>query len=206
MKKRKLLSKTETNRKHVEFAKNLFISWDDNGTGELNSSEIIKPLIAMGLSSDSKFAHKLLQALDTSNKKNKTDLKLTMLDFIKIFKSDKFSEQIKDIIQNEIQGENLAKIHFSHAKAMMNPTPEPYASVVGGRNISVSMKAGEKGIIEIPINSHMQGAINVYKRHITNDGHMQSRKTFKVDEKSERIIEENVELKSEEEISKPKMC
>ena len=56
MRKRKLLSKTETNRKHVEFAKNLFLSWDEDGAGELESNEIIKPLIAMGLSSDSKFA------------------------------------------------------------------------------------------------------------------------------------------------------
>ena len=56
MKKRKLISKTETNRKHVEFAKNLFISWDEDCCGELESHEIIKPLIAMGLSSDSRFA------------------------------------------------------------------------------------------------------------------------------------------------------
>ena len=48
------------NRKHVEFAKNLFISWDDDGSGVLESEEIIKPLVGLGLSSDSKFAIKIL--------------------------------------------------------------------------------------------------------------------------------------------------
>ena len=167
MKKRKLLSKTETNRKHVEFAKNLFISWDEDSKGELKSSDIIKPLIAMGLSSDSKFVNKLLQALDTSNKKNRSDLKLSMLDFIKIFKSDKFSEQISRIIQNEIQGDDLAKISFANAKSMMSPTPEPFASIKGTKNISISMKTDDKGIIEIPINSHMQGSLSIYKRQKT---------------------------------------
>ena len=167
MKKRKLLSKTETNRKHVEFAKNLFLSWDEDHKGELKSSDIIKPLIAMGLSSDSKFVTKLLQALDTSSKKIRTDLKLSMLDFIKIFKSDKFSEQISSIIQKELQGEEVSKISFSNAKSMMSPTPEPYATVKGGKNISIAMRTSEKGIIEIPINSHMQGSISIYKRHQT---------------------------------------
>ena len=49
-----------SNRKHVEFAKNLFISWDDDGSGVLEAEEIIKPLIGLGLSSDSKFAIKIL--------------------------------------------------------------------------------------------------------------------------------------------------
>jgi Ca2+-binding EF-hand superfamily protein len=48
------------NRKHVEFAKNLFVSWDDDGSGLLEPHEIIKPLISMGLSSDHNFARKIL--------------------------------------------------------------------------------------------------------------------------------------------------
>ena len=35
----------EMNRKNIEFAKNLFISWDDDGSGFIEASEIIKPLI-----------------------------------------------------------------------------------------------------------------------------------------------------------------
>lgn len=51
-------------RRHIEFAKNLFISWDDDGSGVLEPQEIIKPLISLGLSSDHNFAKKILQALD----------------------------------------------------------------------------------------------------------------------------------------------
>jgi hypothetical protein len=48
------------NRRHIEFAKNLFISWDDDGSGILEPQEIIKPLIGLGLSSDHHFAKKIL--------------------------------------------------------------------------------------------------------------------------------------------------
>jgi Ca2+-binding EF-hand superfamily protein len=201
MRRRKMLSKTENNRKHVEFAKNLFLSWDDDGAGELDSNEIIRPLISMGLSSDSKFANKLLHALDTSNKKKKSDLKLTMLDFIKIFKSDKFSEQISEIISREIQDDSLAKISIHHAKSFIAPTPEPYASKRGKRNITIAMKTEDKGIIEFPINSHMDGTISVYKRQKTNNGFVKSRKTFKVSDETQTLIEENHERRNEEDNS-----
>lgn len=68
-----------SNRKHIEFAKNLFISWDDDGSGELEAEEIIKPLVELGLSSDSKFAMKIIQALDSKQgKSGKEDLKITL--------------------------------------------------------------------------------------------------------------------------------
>ena len=50
----------EVNRKNIEFAKNLFISWDDDGSGILEADEIIKPLISLGLAPNSAFAIKLL--------------------------------------------------------------------------------------------------------------------------------------------------
>ena len=60
MRKRKMISQYSSNRKHIEFAKNLFLSWDDDGSGILDAEELVKPLISLGLSSDSKFATKLL--------------------------------------------------------------------------------------------------------------------------------------------------
>ena len=60
MQKRKIQAKDLNNRKHIEFAKNLFISWDDDGSGVLEAEEIVKPLVGLGLSSDSKFAIKIL--------------------------------------------------------------------------------------------------------------------------------------------------
>ena len=69
----------------------------------LDPHEIIKPLIGMGLSSDHNFAKKIIQALDPSQKgkvgpTNIEDLKISPQDFIKIFKSDKVSEQMVKII------------------------------------------------------------------------------------------------------------
>jgi len=52
------------NRRNIEFAKDLFISWDDDGSGVLEADEIIKPLVALGLAPDSHFARKILNALD----------------------------------------------------------------------------------------------------------------------------------------------
>ena len=81
-----------SNRRHIEFAKNLFVSWDDDGSGLLEPHEIIKPLIGMGLSSYHNFARKIIQALDPSQKGKVggvlEDMKISMQDFIKIFKSD----------------------------------------------------------------------------------------------------------------------
>lgn len=52
---------------NVEFAKNLFVSWDDDGSGVLDAKEIIKPLISLGLAPNSDFAIRLLQAVDPAS-------------------------------------------------------------------------------------------------------------------------------------------
>ena len=96
-------SQEEKNRKNIEFAKNLFISWDDDGSGVLEANEIIKPLVQLGLAPDSQFAWKILSSLDPRGGKAKelTDLKITLKDFIKIFKSSKVSENLLNIIHKE---------------------------------------------------------------------------------------------------------
>mmetsp|Transcript_31730 Transcript_31730/g.42026 ORF Transcript_31730/g.42026 Transcript_31730/m.42026 type:complete len:174 (-) Transcript_31730:495-1016(-) len=95
----------EINRKNIEFAKDLFISWDDDGSGVLEAEEIIKPLISLGLAPNSDFAVKLLQALDPKAKGRKncemSDLKITLTDFIKIFRGNKVSEALFDLISKE---------------------------------------------------------------------------------------------------------
>ena len=87
-------------RKNVEFAKDLFLSWDDDGSGELSAGEIIKPLVSLGLAPDSEFARRILSALDprTKSEKERTDLKITLPDFIKIFRSSKVSDSLINII------------------------------------------------------------------------------------------------------------
>ena len=96
-------------RKNIEFAKDLFISWDDDGSGSLEAEEIIKPLITLGLAPNSDFATRLLRAIDPSNPKRKrgdqqkklTDLKICLTDFIKIFRSSKVSDSLLGLIEKE---------------------------------------------------------------------------------------------------------
>ena len=77
----------------------MFISWDDDGSGVLEAQEIIKPLITLGLAPNSDFAIRLLQAVDPSSKhKPISNLKITLQDFIKIFRSNKVSDSLLSII------------------------------------------------------------------------------------------------------------
>jgi hypothetical protein len=57
-------SKYKSGLKNLEFAKELFTIWDKVGRGQLEISQIIRPLVALGLSPDGTFVTKLLQALD----------------------------------------------------------------------------------------------------------------------------------------------
>jgi hypothetical protein len=98
-------SKYASNKKQVEFSKNLFLTWDDDGSGVLEADEIIKPLVGMGLSTDANFARKLLIALDPKATKKGApppdldNLSINLADFIKIFKSDKTSEHVTKILK-----------------------------------------------------------------------------------------------------------
>ena len=100
------------NRKNIEFATNLFISWDDDGSGELEADEVIKPLISLGLAPNSDFAVKLLQALDpkSKGKSNASNLSITLQDFVKIFRSNKVSEALLNLIQKESEKRHKSNI------------------------------------------------------------------------------------------------
>lgn len=78
----------QAQQKAKDFARELFLSWDDDNSGVLEAGEILYPLLALGLSSDMQFAEKLLGALDPEGGQN-DDLSLKIHDFIKIFKPDK---------------------------------------------------------------------------------------------------------------------
>lgn len=101
--KRSLGSNFKGDRKAKDFAKQLFLSWDDDGSGVLDSDEILQPLLALGLSSDMQFAEKLLSALDPSvGKPGHTELSIKLQDFIKIFKPDKTQEKIVEVVKREV--------------------------------------------------------------------------------------------------------
>ena len=85
---------------HIEIAKNLFLSWDDDGSGILEVEELINPLLALGLASDADFAEQLLQHLDPhAGKPGHDELSIQLTDFIKIFKPDRLQEKMVSFIQ-----------------------------------------------------------------------------------------------------------
>ena len=95
MDKHQLISGRALSKKTIKFAKNLFLSWDDDGSGVLEEEEIIHPLIAMGLASDSDFARQLISTLDPkANKPGHNEYSLTLRDFVKIFNTDKQIQKI----------------------------------------------------------------------------------------------------------------
>jgi len=44
---------------NLEFAKDIFVSWDENDDGLMEEDEVIKPLVSLGLAPDSKFARRI---------------------------------------------------------------------------------------------------------------------------------------------------
>lgn len=110
----------ENQKKVVKFARDLFMSWDDDGSGVLEADEIVKPLVALGLSSDKGFALKILAALDPRSKAEKaqSDLRIMLADFIKIFKTDKVSEALVNCIKREAE-----KLKAKQAALQAQQTP-----------------------------------------------------------------------------------
>lgn len=95
MERRDLLAGRALSKKTIQFAKDLFLSWDDDGSGVLEEDEIIKPLISMGLASDSAFARQLISTLDPkADKPGHDEYSLTLKDFVKIFNTDKQIQKI----------------------------------------------------------------------------------------------------------------
>lgn len=65
------LNSNDENEENIQFAKDLFLSWDDDGSGTLEADEIIKPLISLGLASDAEFAKKIIEGLDNRQEKER---------------------------------------------------------------------------------------------------------------------------------------
>lgn len=59
----------ESDGKNIEFAKNLFRSWDFDGSGTLEEGELLRPLVELGLAPDANFARNLLKSLDQRSEK-----------------------------------------------------------------------------------------------------------------------------------------
>ncbi len=178
------------NRKHVEFAKNLFISWDDDGSGILEPGEIIKPMIGLGLSTDHHFAKKIIQALDQkqkaanqngkSNFKNLqdgSDTKISLHDFIKIFKDDKMSDHLVEIINQDVlagkQSSHLDSFHQKPAPGSKSSTASvgKFGRQENPQKITLSLRLNESNkIVELPFDKDGD-EISVHQQVVSNGLH-----------------------------------
>jgi len=96
-------------KRNIEFARDLFSIWDEDGSGKLEHDELAMPLIALGLSSDSTFVKKILRVIDAEKFLNLGE-QITIEDFAKIFKNDKFSEKVVAKIKEEVKQRRREKL------------------------------------------------------------------------------------------------
>jgi Ca2+-binding EF-hand superfamily protein len=91
----------ETQKKQIEIAKNLFLTWDADGEGSLSPAEIIKAFVSIGLSQDHHFARKIMHSI-RPHKENDENMDICLKDFIKIFKNDEVSDNVIKMINEEV--------------------------------------------------------------------------------------------------------
>ena len=58
-----VLTGKEYQKKQMEIAKDLFLTWDGDGEGSLSPSELIKAFVGIGLSQDHHFAKKIMASI-----------------------------------------------------------------------------------------------------------------------------------------------
>ncbi|CAI2365760.1 unnamed protein product [Moneuplotes crassus] len=115
-------------KKTIQFAKDLFLSWDDDGSGILEEEEIVHPLLSLGLASDSAFARQLISTLDPkANKPGHDEYELTLKDFVKIFSIDKFTQKMTNMVKKEsmdtLMEEFKDKVKNGDIKIKYKPKP-----------------------------------------------------------------------------------
>ncbi|CAI2374676.1 unnamed protein product [Moneuplotes crassus] len=109
--------KSGSNKKNIiKFAEKLFYSWDDDGSGILELEEIADQLISMKLAPDKVFVANLIRSLDPKflNKAD-DDLSVNLKDFLKIFKDDRYMDNLK-IEEEEEEKNKTDKVNKSPSK------------------------------------------------------------------------------------------
>jgi len=78
----------------TDFLRQLFDCWDEDGDGRLVLDEIADPFVALDLAPDKEFVAHLLRSLNPKlSKKEDDEITVSLKEFIRIFKKDKFSSR-----------------------------------------------------------------------------------------------------------------
>ena len=89
--------------KQIEIAKDIFLHWDKDGEGTLDSQELISAFVRNGLSTDHHFAKTIMYAIKPNvTLKKDQEWNMDLKEFIAIFKNDEISENVIKILNDEV--------------------------------------------------------------------------------------------------------
>ena len=97
----KNLKKFNQREQDVQFAKELFKIWDEYSNGRLDIGELALPMIGMGLIQSRQSILKLMAALSVGDAPEKVNV--TIVDFVKIFKTNPFIDRTIEAMKVIIQ-------------------------------------------------------------------------------------------------------
>jgi Ca2+-binding EF-hand superfamily protein len=83
---------------NIDLARDIFNAWDVENKGYLTVEELTVQLMSLGLCTSRQFVERVLAAL--SKKGKKLEL-LTLKQFLKVFKYDKFGQSANQFIKKE---------------------------------------------------------------------------------------------------------
>jgi len=110
----------------VEFAKNIFKSWDTNGSGEVPINRVIEELIELGMSQDHRFVESLVQEMQKIGFNPKPGLILEA-QFVEFFKWNKSVERAFLLLKEEAAKQKNSirnsKVVLRNFEKLLRPYP-----------------------------------------------------------------------------------
>eukprot|EP01022_Parablepharisma_sp_SALTPOND_P016317 TRINITY_DN2379_c0_g1_i1.p1 TRINITY_DN2379_c0_g1~~TRINITY_DN2379_c0_g1_i1.p1 ORF type:complete len:487 (-),score=66.70 TRINITY_DN2379_c0_g1_i1:2762-4222(-) len=126
----------------IEFAKNMFLSWDTEGKGCFSVDKIVGELVGLGLAIDSKIITSLVKTF----KGGKGDTVIKVEEFLKFMRGDKVSMHISEVLRGIVeQRESYLKRAFAKNAASKKSPELPMKS------ISYKINEKDNAVIEVPL-------------------------------------------------------
>ena len=121
----------------IEFAKNMFLSWDTNDNAHFSVDRIVEELISMGVAIDNRIMNAIVKSFKASE--------ITATEFLTFMKGDKISMHISKILRR-IADKNICLNETENAKSP-------------NRSINYKVADGNGTVIEIPLEPNNQKII-----------------------------------------------
>jgi hypothetical protein len=152
----------------IEFAKNMFLSWDTNENTEFSIDRIVEELITMGVDIDNRIINSIVKSFNASE--------ITAKDFLTFMKGDKVSMHISKILR-QIADKQLS---------MSETCSGMEYGMLPKRSINYRVGDGSGTVIEVPLEVNSQKVI----LHTNNSQNKKIAMHFMYD-KEGNLVEEN---------------